>query len=136
MKSDFIVKTKMIAAIRKIWRNSPLRKCALEMHCATPFEIQKKRLYKCDACKKVFLAQQIEVDHIKATSHDSYDVFTDRMLCGISKIKKNQEGDMADWLVITKDGFIEKLSDIVCLNLRVLCLDCHKKKTQNERKKK
>ena len=43
---------------------------------------------------------------------------------------------MADWLVITKDGFIEKLSDIVCLNLRVLCLDCHKKKTQNERKKK
>jgi len=135
MKTNFSPKSQAISAMRKIWRNSPLRKCALEMNCATPFEIQKKRLYKCGVCKKVFLAQQIEVDHKNACPHDDLDFFLDSMLCEIVKIKKGQDDPMHLWVCELKNGECDLLENIINENLQILCIDCHKEKTKADRKK-
>lgn len=136
MKTDFNVKTKMISSIRKIWKHSPLRKAALEMNCLNPHEIQKKRLYKCEKCGKNFYAQHIEIDHVGSSKHTSYDRFLSSMMCGIVKIPKGQKGETREWFAILESGHSMKLEELVVMNLMCLCLDCHKQKTKEERKKK
>jgi 5-methylcytosine-specific restriction endonuclease McrA len=64
--------------------------------------------YKCNACKKHFVAKDVQVDHV------------DPVVCP----KKG----FVDW-----NTFIDRLLCTID-NLQVLCTGCHKKKTEKERK--
>lgn len=65
---------------------------------------KKKTLYKCNYCKKAFSSKEVQVDHIDA----------------IGKFN-------GDW-----NDYIERMfCDIA--NLQVLCKECHKKKTKENR---
>jgi 5-methylcytosine-specific restriction endonuclease McrA len=64
--------------------------------------------YKCAKCKKLFVAADVQADHVKpvvdpAKGFVSWDVFIDRLFCEIE-------------------------------NFQILCRNCHKDKTSNEKK--
>ena len=66
--------------------------------------------YKCAACRKIFVAVDVQVDHIEPVvdpikGFETWDIFINRLFCEIE-------------------------------NLQVLCKPCHKTKTENERKAK
>lgn len=132
MKTDFNPRQKAINAIRKLWKNSPMRKLALDMACLNPHETVKKRKYHCEICQKSFYAQHIEVDHLQACSHDSLDIFLRKQMCGIVRIKKSVY-PLEKLVCEMYNGETDILENVVHLNLQVLCLDCHKEKTNKDK---
>jgi len=125
-KKDWNRHQKVISAIRKIWKMSPIRSYALKLACVDSSKPVRSRLYRCACCGEDFLAQLMDVDHkIAATKNEPIDVFIDRMFLGISKIVYIDGEPYADGV------HLEEL----CLKfLAVLCASCHKQKTKAENK--
>ncbi|HAT77167.1 MAG TPA: hypothetical protein DCS19_10090 [Flavobacterium sp.] len=132
MKTDFNPKQKSINAIRKLWKNSPMRKLAMDLACLNSHEAVKKRKYRCEKCKQNFYAQHIEIDHLEASSHDSIDVFLRKQMCGVVKIKKSMN-PLEKLVCEMYNGETLLLEDVVKTHLQVLCLDCHKEKTNQDK---
>jgi len=133
MKTDFNVKTKIVTAIRKEFRNSLLPKVAFSLACVDESVLLKKRLYKCAMCKENFLKQLIEIDHVHASFDTDLDTFVKNIFCDIVKIQKKQEGNFTEWLAVKEDGSKESLASITSRSLACLCTDCHKIKTKQDR---
>lgn len=131
-KSPWNLNQKVTAAIRKIWRTSPMRLRALELACVTPDNKNYAKTYECSCCHGVFLAQQVQVDHVMdEESQESWDEFIQRIFLDTEKITYEDTGEEVCCL---SDGSTETLSEIVVGKLSVVCIPCHNRLTK-ERKK-
>ena len=118
-------KTQIIAAIRKIWRNHPLKKSCLDAACVDLKAKTYERKYICAKCKKSFLAQSVDVDHITpAPKNESVDSFIKRIFCDI----KSYKGDTC----ILNSGENTTIKMQAAFYLRVLCKNCHKEITKKQ----
>jgi hypothetical protein len=75
-------KDKLVAAIRKVWRYSPMRKEALER---TKVGVKANR---CENCEEIFNIKLVEVHHTKSMhGWKTYDELIDKMLCHSTELK-------------------------------------------------
>ena len=99
-KKKFNPKTRVVAAIRKIWLYSPMRREVIK-RCKVD-----KDTSRCERCKK--LCDKVQVDHdppaVPLTGWDNFQGFFDRM-------------------------FVEP-----SIGLKGLCIECHTKITESQRK--
>jgi len=102
----------VVAALRTATRRwEPKYKALIEAEVGRRVNKTTNKLakhYRCNHCKEVFPAKEVQVDHINpvvcpVTGFENWDVFINRLFC-------------------------EKE------NLQVLCKECHKIKTQQEKK--
>lgn len=102
----------IISAIRGSMRKWPPKYKALKSAAAGKKENRhtgrQAEHYKCAACRKLFIAREVQVDHIEPVVHP--------------------EDGFVDWETYFDRMFCEEE------NLQVLCKPCHKKKTDSERK--
>lgn len=96
------------AALRAAFSRYPVRFQVKKMAERKVTGQRHKYEYKCAECKKWYMSKQVHIDHIKP--------------CGSLKTYKDLP------------KFVETLF-CEADNLQVLCTDCHKKKTAEERKK-
>lgn len=117
------LRTKIITALRKIWRNSPLRTAALQNACVDPSKPVRYRTYKCSNCGKDYLIQLIDVDHIVSNQNKtvSYDTWIETIFLGVKTINIKDGKHTIDNV---------DLNDFVKNHLQVLCVHCHREKTK------
>lgn len=96
------------AALRAAFSRYPVRFQVKKKAERTVTGQRHKYEYKCAKCKKWYMSKEVHVDHIKP--------------CGSLKTYKDLP------------KFVETLF-CEADNLQILCTDCHKKKTAEERKK-
>jgi 5-methylcytosine-specific restriction endonuclease McrA len=101
----------IVSALRAAWRRWPPRYAALkEALVGRQVNAKTGKLamhYKCAACKKLFVAADVQVDHIEPVVDPkvgfiTWEIFMDRLFCEMK-------------------------------NLQVLCKPCHKLKTDQEK---
>lgn len=115
MIKKFNLRGRIICALRRIWLYSPLRREAKA-------RAKAKKLYKCAGCKKHFA--KVHVDHIKpVVDIDGFPLVT---VYDDDVIPDDVEVD--HWSI-----YINRLFCTID-NLQCLCDECHKRKTDNERK--
>ena len=121
-------RTLVVSAIRKIWRTFPPRQKAIEIACINTKEKRHNRKYKCSVCEKSFLLQQVEVNHKNSAKKDeSVDDFYKRILLGV----KSWKGDIFKLFSGEEKTAIQLAKE----NLEVVCKECHKIITKEQRKK-
>jgi len=81
-KKKFNPKTKIVAAVRRIWFHSPLRREALK-------RAKVDEYYRCEKCHG--LQERVHIDHIDPcvplTGWDGFDGFITRLFCEIDKLQ-------------------------------------------------
>jgi len=123
--------TLLTSAMRKIWRNSAMRKRALELALVDDTVKAKERQYRCCSCGSNFLLQQIEVNHkIMANQAETITEKFHRLMCKVAIVKGDKIGTFA--------GETLDLDEVVEEYLEVMCIHCHKALTskQNKNRKK
>ena len=131
-KAPWNLRTRLVSAIRKVWRTSPLRLEALRQACVDMNVKTYDRKYKCSECGGEFLLAQVDVDHLEAGRGENYQEMVDRLFCGVLTATTSDEGKTH---VKLGDGSQKPLECVVGAFLRVLCKSCHAKKTKAEKKK-
>jgi len=81
-KKKFNPKTKIVAAIRRLWFHSPLRREAVN-------RCKVDEYFRCEKCRG--LQEKIYIDHINPcvplTGWSGYDVFIDNLFCDPSQLQ-------------------------------------------------
>lgn len=81
-KKKFNPKTKIVAAIRRIWFHSPLRREAVNRS-------KVEEYFRCEKCRG--LQEKVYIDHITPcvplTGWDGYDVFINNLFCDPSQLQ-------------------------------------------------
>jgi len=118
-KAVWSANNKITQCIRKVWRNSPLRKEALAQALVLNNAKARERSYTCSVCGVEYREFDIEVDHIvECGKGASWDSWIDQQMCGVVSID-------TDNMCKLEGGTLIPLADIVKANLRVLCRKCH-----------
>lgn len=101
------------SALRKLWMHSPLRKAVRDRSFV--MKEGRSKWYMCEKCLRLVMQKEIKVDHI--------------IPVGPTPGSRNAP------IGYSWDTFMERL---FCdeSNLQCLCIDCHARKTKEERKKK
>lgn len=117
MAKKWTLRSKLIPMLRRLFFYSPLRREALK-----GAKVPNKNKYKCKKCKKLFILNQVTVDHIKPII-DRNEGFptTTRLIYYLEVV----------------DDWTSYVHNLFCGldNLQVLCKKCHDRKTKDERKR-
>lgn len=127
-KKPWNLDAKITAAIRKLWKQSPMRAMALSLALIDPNVKSHLRKYRCARCEGEFHQAAVEVNHKSgAMYNETWDEFILRMFCGVSNV----------WYCDTLaciGGSLEGLEPVVKDHLEVLCKECHAEATKAQRK--
>jgi 5-methylcytosine-specific restriction endonuclease McrA len=106
------------SAIRKVWKNCPLKKLALDLACVDIKQPVKQRMYVCNICKNTFRVFDVEIDHlVAAPAKENLDEKIKRLFLNFSTIDESTP-----------------IEALVKENLQCLCNACHRNKTKEENK--
>ena len=112
-------------ALRKLWRNSPMRVHFLNLACVDSSVHAYKRKFRCALCNGLFLAQQIDVDHIQCLGkNSSIQQKFEHFLYGHEHFKNKKYEPTDEFSGLMFEQYYQ-----------VLCKDCHKLKTKEEKAK-
>jgi 5-methylcytosine-specific restriction endonuclease McrA len=127
-KKPWNLDAKITAAIRKLWKQSPMRLMALSFALINPEAKAHLRKYRCARCQGEFHQAAVEVNHKSgAVFNETWDEFIFRMFCGITNIW------YCDTLACV-GGTMNSPEPIVREHLEVLCKECHSEATKAQRK--
>jgi 5-methylcytosine-specific restriction endonuclease McrA len=114
----WILNSLLSSAIRKLWKNCPLKKLALDLACVDMKQPVKQRMYVCNICKNTFRVFDVEIDHLAAAPlKENLDERIKRLFLNFSTIDESTP-----------------IEETVKEHLQCLCNNCHKIKTKEENK--
>lgn len=112
-KKPYNLERKIVNALRKLSRSSPIRYEALRLSSVIDEKGKPTKYKKCAKCHKKFRKEYVRVDHI-------------------DQVGKEPQRQEAGWIPCW-DEYIMKLNCPPISNLQVLCIDCHETKSQVEK---
>jgi len=115
-KKTYSVKSRIVSALRKVWRYSPLKKEVYYRNLVAKRSREIDYTYKCEKCDFIGIKSEFNIDHVIPVvgleGMTTWDDYILRLFCATDKTLKQFNSQ----------------------NLMLLCTTCHDVKTQEESK--